>query len=73
MSTGNLLRMASMPLIAVLLAGLFGCVSTTTGPTPAEPDEAEAAEQYYQLGARYYRAGRWISIRASRLPTRPSR
>lgn len=48
-----------MPLIAVLLAGLAGCVSTTTGPTPAEPDEAEAAEQYYQLGARYYRAGNY--------------
>ena len=42
-----------------ILAGLTGCISTTTGSTPVEPDEAQAAEQYYQLGARYYRAGKY--------------
>lgn len=50
--TGNLV-------VAVLLANLAGCVSTTTGPVPNETDETEAAEQYYQLGARYYRAGNY--------------
>ena len=36
---------------------LASCVSTTSGPPKAEPDEEAAAAQYYQLGARYYRAG----------------
>ena len=42
---------------ALLLAG---CVnSTTTGPKKSEPNEKEAAEKYYQLGARYYRNGNY--------------
>ena len=40
----------------VLMLGLIlsGCVSTTTGTPAPEPDEADAAELNYQLGARYY-------------------
>ncbi|MGB5245590.1 MAG: type IV pilus biogenesis/stability protein PilW [Woeseia sp.] len=35
-----------------------GCISTTTGKTRAEPASNEdAAKQYYQLGARYFRNG----------------
>ena len=44
------------PGILILLA-LAGCVSTTTGPQRAEPNDKEAAELNYQLGARYYRNG----------------
>lgn len=34
------------------------CISTTTGKTRAEPaSNEEAAKQYYQLGARYFRNG----------------
>jgi len=36
---------------------LASCVSTTTGPPKPEPDSEAAAAQYYQLGARYFRAG----------------
>lgn len=43
--------------LAVLLAGCI--TSTTTGPKKAEPNDAEAAERYYQLGARYYRNGNY--------------
>ena len=42
----------------LVLAGFIvsGCVSsTTTGALPAEPDDGDAAEYNYQLGARYYR------------------
>ena len=48
-----------MFLAATVLALLSGCVSTTSGPPRPEADDAEAAEQYYQLGARYYRAGNY--------------
>jgi type IV pilus assembly protein PilF len=41
---------------ALLLAG---CVQTTTGAVPDEPDDDGAARQYYQLGARYYRNGKY--------------
>jgi type IV pilus assembly protein PilF len=44
-------------LVAVLLAS--GCVSTTTGPTKPVADTAEAANLNYQLGARYYRNGKY--------------
>lgn len=37
-----------------------GCISsTTTGPGKPQANASEAAEQYYQLGARYYRAGNY--------------
>lgn len=45
--------------LVLALAGVFGCVSTTTGPAKPVADDEEAAEQYYQLGARYYRAGNY--------------
>ena len=48
-----------MFLAATFLALVSGCVSTTSGPPKPEADDAEAAEQYYQLGARYYRAGNY--------------
>jgi len=42
-------------LIAVLaLVGLSACVSTTTGMTESTPDDDDAAEYNFQLGARYY-------------------
>jgi len=50
---------------ANLLVGGFAallmtaCVSTTSGPPKATPDNAEAAKQYYSLGARYYRNGQY--------------
>ena len=39
--------------------GLAGCVSQTTGPIKADPDESDAADLNYQLGARYYRNGNY--------------
>src|SRR5210317_1735388 len=35
------------------------CVSTTTGTPAPEPDEADASELNYQLGARYYQNGKY--------------
>jgi type IV pilus assembly protein PilF len=47
-------------LALVALIALSACVSTTTtGPARMEVDEGNAAQQYYQLGARYYRAGNY--------------
>ncbi len=41
-------------------AFLAGCItSTTTGPKKPETNVGEAAERYYQLGARYYRNGNY--------------
>jgi type IV pilus assembly protein PilF len=44
-------------IIAILMAGCI--TSTTTGPKKSVPNDAEAAEKYYQLGARYYRNGKF--------------
>lgn len=38
---------------------LGGCISTTSGPPKTEPDQEEAADLLYQLGARYYRNGEY--------------
>ena len=38
---------------------LSGCISTTTGVAPPEADDEDAAELNYQLGARYYRNGKY--------------
>lgn len=45
----------------LLLTGalLSACVSTTTGSPAPEPDEADASELNYQLGARYYQNGKY--------------
>jgi len=43
----------------VLLLLLSGCISTTTGSSPPEADEEDAAELNYQLGARYYNNGKY--------------
>ncbi len=40
-----------------------GCVSTTTGTTRSEPDNAAAAALTYELGARYYRSGNYERAR----------
>ena len=45
-------------LVAVCL--LFtGCVSSTTGPLKPDPNDQDAAQINYQLGARYYRSGNY--------------
>lgn len=58
------IRLKTVGILVALLAvlSLSGCVSstsTTTGPatSQAEGDDEDAAQQYYQLGARYYRNG----------------
>lgn len=48
----------TVPLLAACLV-LAACVSTTTGPISPEPDQSDAAELNYQLGARYYRNGNY--------------
>lgn len=45
---------ATLTLIALAASG---CVSSTSGRPRTEPSTEEAAEQYYQLGARYFRNG----------------
>ena len=42
--------------VAFMLA-LSGCVSSTTGPPESKPDDQDASDLNYQLGARYYRNG----------------
>jgi type IV pilus assembly protein PilF len=44
---------------ALVLLLLSGCISTTTGSAQAEPDEADAAELNFQLGARYFQNGKY--------------
>ena len=54
--------MKKSELIAVVcLSGVVmsGCISTTTGTPAPEPDEADASELNYQLGARYYQNGKY--------------
>lgn len=49
---------ARLPLAAAALCVLVaGCISTTTGVRPTEGDDDNAAQQYFQLGARYFRNG----------------
>lgn len=50
----------SLPVIGMIgvLLLLAGCVSTTAN-VPAEPDDEDAARQYAQLGARYFRSGNY--------------
>lgn len=40
-----------------LMLAISGCVSSTSNVAEFEADDADAAKQYYQLGARYYRNG----------------
>ena len=39
---------------AALMLALSGCVSSTTGPPETKPDDQDASDLNYQLGARYY-------------------
>lgn len=57
MTTNRPIRLAW--LVAATLFACSSCVSTTSGPARSDPDEDDAALQYYQLGARYYRAGNY--------------
>lgn len=43
--------------LAVLM--VMACVSTTSGPPERKENTAEAAKQYYSLGARYYKNGQY--------------
>ena len=43
--------------VAASLLVMSGCVSSTTGPPESDPDEQDASDLNYQLGARYYRNG----------------
>ena len=52
-------RYWQVPVAIVVAIVLGGCVSTTTGPPTSEPDQEEAADLLYQLGARYYRNGKY--------------
>jgi type IV pilus assembly protein PilF len=56
-------KLAAVSTALLVFAALGGCVSTTTGPVKTEPNEAAAAQQYYELGARYYRAGNYEMAR----------
>jgi type IV pilus assembly protein PilF len=51
---------------AIVAAGVLAaaCVSTTTGSVPPETSDKEAAQNYYQLGTRYYRNGKYDFARA---------
>ncbi len=52
------MKKSELTWLACLLL-LAGCVSTVTGPLRSEPDTEDAAELNYQLGARYYRSGKY--------------
>jgi type IV pilus assembly protein PilF len=52
------MKMGKLVLIAATsLLIATGCISTTTGPAKSNPDDLDAADLNYQLGARYYRNG----------------
>ena len=55
-SMGKLCQFLTGVTAALFLAG---CISTTSGPPQSEPDQNEAADLLYQLGARYYRNGEY--------------
>lgn len=55
---GNCSRRRSAFCVAMLII-LGGCVSTTSGVRPMESDDRNAAQQYFQLGARYFRNGNY--------------
>jgi type IV pilus assembly protein PilF len=45
--------------IGIVLALLVGCVSTTTGKAPPEPNKNDAATANFQLGVRYFQNGNY--------------
>jgi type IV pilus assembly protein PilF len=47
-----------MPALGALLLLVTACISTTTG-VPKESNDENAAQQYFQLGARYFRNGNY--------------
>lgn len=52
------MKKSEIGLLACVMV-LAACVSTTSGPIRSEPDADDAAELNYQLGARYYRSGKY--------------
>ena len=52
---------ASAAIVVAMAAMLIssGCISTTSGPPESEPNDSDAADLNYQLGARYYRNGEY--------------
>jgi type IV pilus assembly protein PilF len=44
---------------AMAMLALSGCISSTTGTAPIEPDDVDAADLNYQLGARYFQNGKY--------------
>lgn len=50
-----------MAIVVAMAAMLIfsGCISTTSGPPQSEPNDSDAADLNYQLGARYYRNGEY--------------
>lgn len=49
-----------LPALGIGLLIVFaGCISTTSGVRPMESDDDNAAQQYFQLGARYFRNGNY--------------
>jgi len=60
----NMMRAGKMLLlVGALSIALAGCISSTTGRARVEPNKDNAAQQYYELGARYYRAGNYTIAR----------
>ena len=45
--------------VAACVLLMSGCISTTTGTSRPEANDADAAELNYQLGARYYQNGKY--------------
>ncbi|MCH8278152.1 MAG: type IV pilus biogenesis/stability protein PilW [Proteobacteria bacterium] len=67
MTIGTTISMAIRKLVFSGVIGVFlmtGCITTTTGPPKPKPDNAAAAELNYQLGARYYKNGKYELARA---------
>lgn len=53
-------RASALTVVAMAALLIFsGCVSSTSGPPKSDPDDSDAADLNYQLGARYYKNGEY--------------
>lgn len=57
----NMSKLIISGAVSVIL--MAGCISTTTGSVPRRANNIDAAEQNYQLGARYYKQGSYLLAR----------
>ncbi|MEM7502224.1 MAG: type IV pilus biogenesis/stability protein PilW [Pseudomonadota bacterium] len=57
------MNLKSMAMIAVSMAWLAGCVTTTTGPKVPQANRTDAAESNYNLGRQYYLRGNYERAR----------